>query len=219
MKGTELEQVCSGVSNQNKNQQSWVNRKHQSRKQKIALEKARSGASARCQTCWRACERSWTRTWQLSADSSNTSSDGRGTGASGPHGIFQIPNRKLQNVWSSVSTRADMTFIVSELCQRMSIHTHERLVRDLKRETQWIQILSRRRMSEEVTTHSDTDWVSCKKTRKPSSAGVILLGNHMLQACNLKQQIIARSTVVSELYAAALGPSESKGIGSLLSER
>ena len=58
---------------------------------------------------------------------------------------------------------------------------------------------------EEVTTFTDSDWAGCKETRKSSSAGVVMLGEHALKAYTRKQ-----------LYAAALGASESKGIVSLL---
>ena len=71
-------------------------------------------------------------------------------------------------------------------------------------------------MVEEVTTFSDADWAGCKDTRTSSSAGVVLLGSHTLNAYMRRQKIIARSSAEAELYAAALGASESKGIGSLL---
>ena len=51
-----------------------------------------------------------------------------------------------------------------------------------------------------------------------TSAGVIQLGNHTLKAYTRKQKIIAKSSAEAELYAAALGASESKGIVSLLKD-
>ena len=69
---------------------------------------------------------------------------------------------------------------------------------------------------EEVTTCTDSDWAGCKETRKSSSAGVVMLGEHALKAYTRKQKIIARSSAEAELYAAALGASESKGVVSLL---
>ena len=47
---------------------------------------------------------------------------------------------------------------------------------------------------------------------------VIQLGNHTLKAYTRKQKIIAKSSAEAELYAAALGTSESKGIVSLLKD-
>ena len=118
--------------------------------------------------------------------------------------------------------RADMTFIVNELCQRMSRPTQQRLamlkrlVRYLKRERQWGQVCRYGKPVEEVTAFTDSDWAGCKETRKSSSAGVVVLGDHTLKACTRKQNVIARSSAEAELYAAALEASESKGIVSLL---
>ena len=55
-----------------------------------------------------------------------------------------------------------------------------------------------------------SDWAGCKDTRKSSSAGVMMLRDHALKAFTRKQKIIARSYAEAELYAAALGASESK---------
>ena len=71
-------------------------------------------------------------------------------------------------------------------------------------------------MCADVTAYSDSDWAGCKETRKFSSAGVILLGSHILQACTRKEEIIAVSSTESELHAVALDASESKAIVSLL---
>ena len=83
----------------------------------------------------------------------------------------------------------------------------------------WGHKFSCGRMVEEVTTFTDSDWAGCKETRKSSSAGVILFGNHALKAYTCKQKIIARNSAEAELCAAALGASESKGTVSLLEQR
>ena len=117
--------------------------------------------------------------------------------------------------------RADITFIVNELCQRMSSPTQpslaklKRLARSLNGERQWGQFKYGRPV-EEVTTFIDSDWAGCKETRKSSSAGVVMLGNHTLKAYTRKQKIIARSSAEAEFFAAALGASELEGIVSLL---
>ena len=118
--------------------------------------------------------------------------------------------------------RADITFIVNELCQKMSNSTQQcvaklkRLTRYLKRERQWGQIFKYEKTGEEVTMFTDSDWAGCKETRKSSSAGVVMSGTHALKAYTRKQKIIARSSAEAELYAAALGASELKGIVSMM---
>ena len=71
-------------------------------------------------------------------------------------------------------------------------------------------------MSSEVTVFSDAGRAGDKKTRKSSSAGVALLGGHLLKAYTRKQKIIAGSSAEAELYAAALAASEAEGIESMM---
>ena len=97
--------------------------------------------------------------------------------------------------------RADITFIVNELCQTMSSPTQQSLAK-LKRLTRYLK--------------RDSDWAGCKETRKSSSAGVAMTGAHTLKTYTRKQKIIARSIAEAELYAAALGACELNGIISLM---
>ena len=53
-------------------------------------------------------------------------------------------------------------------------------------------------------------WAGCKETRKSSSAGVILLGNHALKEYTRKQNIIAKN---------CRGRAERSSIGSVAAER
>ena len=121
-----------------------------------------------------------------------------------------------------IQDRADITFIENELCQTMSNPTQlslaklKRLTRYLKRERQWGQVFKYEKAVEEITMFTDSDWAGCKETRKSSSAGVVMSGAHALKAYTRKQKIIARSSAEAELYAAALGASELKGIISLM---
>ena len=75
------------------------------------------------------------------------------------------------------------------------------------------------KMSEEVTTQTDSDWAGSKETRQSSSASEILIGKHISKACTRKHKFIARRSAESALYAAAWGASESIGIVSLLCDR
>ena len=71
-------------------------------------------------------------------------------------------------------------------------------------------------MSSEVTVFSESDWVGDKETRKSSSVEVAVVGRPFLKAYSRKQKIIAKSSAEAELYAAALGASEAKGVQSML---
>ena len=101
--------------------------------------------------------------------------------------------------------RADLTFIVNELCQRMSSPTQQslaklkRLVRYSKRERQLGQVFRYGKPVEEETTFTDSDWA-------------LMMGRHTLKAYTRKQMVIAKSSAEAELCAAALGASEAKGV-------
>ena len=118
--------------------------------------------------------------------------------------------------------RAVMTFAVNELCQRLtdclqhSFSRLKRLVRYLKGVRQWIQVFELGDMSAEVTVFSDSGLAGDKETRKSSSAGAALVGRRLLKAYTRKQKIIARSSAETELYTAALGASEAKGVESMM---
>ena len=83
--------------------------------------------------------------------------------------------------------RADMTFAVNELCQKMSDPTQhsfaklKRLVRNLKGETPLVQVFNFGDMCSEVTVFSDSERACDKQTKKSSSAGVALVGRHLLK--------------------------------------
>ena len=118
--------------------------------------------------------------------------------------------------------RADITFIVNELCQKMSDPNQQsltrlkRLARHLKRERQRGQVFEYGALDEELTVFTDSDWAGCMETRISSSAGVLMLGRHTLKTYTRKQKIMAKCCAEAELYAAALGASEAKGVQSMM---
>ena len=78
------------------------------------------------------------------------------------------------------------------------------------------QVFECGKMAEELAAFTDSDWAGCKETRKSSSASVLMLGGDTLKAYTRKQKIIAKSSAEAELYAAALGASEAKGVQSMM---
>ena len=120
--------------------------------------------------------------------------------------------------------RADITFVLNELCQKMSSPNQQslaklkRLARYLKRERQWGQVFEYGNMAEELTVFTDSDWAGCEETRKSSSAGVLMLEGHTMKANTRKQKVIAKSSAEAELYTAALGASEAKDVESMMSD-
>ena len=120
--------------------------------------------------------------------------------------------RKLQHVFSCLAHNIhrervmskDVTPHATEPCQVAKVWSNIRNPRD--------------NGGKKNGRRSDNNFSGCKGTRASSSAGVILLDSHTLKADTCKQHIIARSSAEAELYAEALGASESKGIVSLLKD-
>ena len=65
---------------------------------------------------------------------------------------------------------------------------------------------------------SDADWAGCPRTRRSTSGGTILLGNHWLKACSKTQATAALSSAESELYAMVKTSNEVLGTLSLLKD-
>ena len=109
--------------------------------------------------------------------------------------------------------RADITFAVNELCQRMSDpsqHSFSKLkplVRYLKGKRQWIQVFEFGDGSE-VMVFPDSHWAGDKERGSRQVRGSHSWDDTFRKRTREKQKIIARSSAEAELYAAALGASE-----------
>ena len=65
---------------------------------------------------------------------------------------------------------------------------------------------------EELDVYTDANWAGCKKTRKSTSGGVIMLGNHMLKAWSRTQQGITLSSAEAEVVALVKAGAEALGM-------
>ena len=70
----------------------------------------------------------------------------------------------------------------------------------------------------ELTIWTDTDFAGCKRTRKSTSGGVAMLGNHMVKTWCSTQAIVALSSGEAEYYGIVKGASVGMGIRSLLGD-
>ena len=67
-------------------------------------------------------------------------------------------------------------------------------------------------MPDSLQAFTDSDWAGDKTTRKSTSGGVIMFGDHMLKSWSTTQQIVALSSGEAELYALIKGASQVKGM-------
>ena len=107
-------------------------------------------------------------------------------------------------------------FVSQSRSSRHNIHCERAVPKDVESQSTEPCRAKKTCQAEELTVFTDSDWAGYKETRKSSSAGVLMLGRHTLQAYTRKQKVIAKSSAEAELYAAALGASEAKGVQSMM---
>ena len=68
----------------------------------------------------------------------------------------------------------------------------------------------------EITAWTDSDFAGCMKSRKSTSAGVIMLGTHLIKTWSTNQAVIALSSGEAEYYSLVRAGSVALGMESLL---
>ena len=69
-----------------------------------------------------------------------------------------------------------------------------------------------------ITTHSDTDWAGCKRTRRSTTGGYAAYGTHLLKMWCKTQATIALSSAEAELYGMVRASAETIGIMSMFKD-
>ena len=117
--------------------------------------------------------------------------------------------------------RPDIQFATKEICREMSKPTTGSL-RRLKRLGQYLKgkprLVWNFDMQSECTTidiYSDSDWAGCRRSRKSSSGGTIMVGKHCIKTWSKTQAVIAKSSAEAELYGVVRGATEALGMCSL----
>ena len=120
--------------------------------------------------------------------------------------------------------RPDISFTVKELARQMA-SPREGDMKRLKRFGRYLK--SHPRLQQEycwqghqhtVKTYSDADWAGCRETRKSTTGGCIIVGNHTIKSWSRTQSLIALSSGESELYAALKAAAETLGILALFND-
>jgi hypothetical protein len=70
----------------------------------------------------------------------------------------------------------------------------------------------------ELFLYTDSDWAGCRRTRKSTSGGLVLLGEHCIKTWSSTQAPIALSSAEAEYYSMVEGAARAVGIRSMLAE-
>ena len=119
--------------------------------------------------------------------------------------------------------RPDCQYAAKEICRWMSSPT-ELAMTALKRLGRYL--VGKPRMvfkygfqsADSIDCYSDTDWAGCPKTRKSTSGGVILLGEHILKTYSSTQPTISLSSGEAEFYGVVRATGAALGQQSLFAD-
>ena len=109
--------------------------------------------------------------------------------------------------------RCDIQYADRELSRRMSEPREggwralKRLGRYLKGNSRMIIHMGYQEFQGEVTVWTDTDFAGCLRTRKSTSGGVVMLGEHVVKTWSCTQSVIALSSGEAEYYGMVKGGS------------
>jgi hypothetical protein len=118
----------------------------------------------------------------------------------------------------------DIQYAAKEVCRQMARPTAESW-RKLKALARFV--LGRRAVVwhfkwqsgvPELSLYTDSDWAGCRRTRKSTSGGLVMLGEHCVKTWSSTQAPIALSSAEAEYYAMVEGTTRAVGIGSMLLE-
>lgn len=120
--------------------------------------------------------------------------------------------------------RPDIAFSVKEAAREMSKPTIggcdrlKRIGRYLCTRPRLVKIFKWQVTPKQVTIYIDADWAGCKESRKSTSGGCIVWGEHTIKSWSETQSLIALSSGGSEFYAALKASAEALGAIAMLKD-
>ena len=117
--------------------------------------------------------------------------------------------------------RMDISFAAKEIARNMAKPTKDdlpkikRMCRYLKGHPRAKLVYRHQAEPEEFKVYSDSDWAGCQKTRKSTSGGILMHGDHAISHWSSTQSTIALSVAEAELNALIKGAVEATGAKNL----
>ena len=124
------------------------------------------------------------------------------------------------------SDRLDIQFAVKEVCRHMakpraaSMARLKRLARYLLKHQRGVLHFRAQPESDDtlVEVYTDSDWAGCRRTRKSTSGGVLLVGGGLLKSWSSTQPTLAMSSGEAEFIAMVKAASEGLGLVALMGD-
>ena len=120
--------------------------------------------------------------------------------------------------------RPDMQFAVKEACREMAKPTVsawsrlERIGQYLKGRPRLVWRFDWQSPVATLDVYADANWAGCHRTRKNTSGGCAMMGQHCIKTWSKTQALIAKSSAESELYGVVKASCEALGSLTLAQE-
>ena len=107
--------------------------------------------------------------------------------------------------------RSDIVYATKELCRKMSAPCNsdwralKRLARYLMKRPSVVTLYKYQSCNKFIDAWVDTDYAGCKRTRKSTSCGVIMLGEHVIKSWSATQHVITLSSGEAGFYGIVRG--------------
>ena len=112
------------------------------------------------------------------------------------------------------SDRVDIQFGCKEICRRMAAPTTsdwailKKMTQCLKAHPRMIVEFKYQQVHQHLTIRVDTDYAGCKRTRRSTNGGMIMLGDHLIKNWATTQTVVAISSGEAEYYGMTKGACE-----------
>ena len=120
--------------------------------------------------------------------------------------------------------RPELMYATKESCREMakprksSWGKVKRLGRYLVKRPRAVQVFRHQEMPRSLSVYCDSDWAACKQSRKSTSGGCLIFGEHLLRSWSSTQSVIAMSSGEAEYYALIRGASAGSGMQAMLDD-
>lgn len=120
--------------------------------------------------------------------------------------------------------RPDIQYTTKEVCREMSkptvgsLRRLRRIGQYLKRRPRLVWNFEMQEWCGLLDRYTDSSWAGCRKSRKSTSGGTVMMGRHCIKTWSKTQAIIAKSSAEAELYGVIRGATEGLGLITLLKD-
>jgi hypothetical protein len=117
--------------------------------------------------------------------------------------------------------RPDIQYAAKEVCRSMSDPKREDWLL-VKRLSRYLlgsgRLVARFDRPSNIVVWTDSDYAGCAQTRKSTSGGVLMLGQHCIKSWSVTQDVIALSSGEAEYYSMVRGISQAIGLRNMLKD-